>query len=125
MGGGKIYYSNGMSEARGVAILFRKNLGVQIHNTVYDEQGQFILVHATISNKKWVLVNLYAPNVDNPTFFQEAMQKVERFNPDHLIMGGDLNLGLDTVDRVGLGFNNDKSAKWLVQYFEEKQIIDT
>ena len=40
-------------------------------------------------------MNIYAPNKDEPVFFQIVMEKIMRFTPDYYVISGDLNLALD------------------------------
>ena len=48
-----------------------------------------------IDNKILTLVNIYAPNNDNPTFFQNLLDHLLSFECEEIIMGGDFNLGMD------------------------------
>ena len=45
-----------------------------------------------IGNKVLTLVNIYAPNNDNPTFFQNVLDHLLSFECEKIIMGGDFNL---------------------------------
>ena len=47
-----------------------------------------------IDNKIVTLVNIYAPNNDNPTFFQNLLDQILSFECE-VIMGGDFNLVMD------------------------------
>ena len=40
----------------------------------------------------FTLVNLYAPNKDDPYFFQNAKNRILEFYCDNIILGGDFNL---------------------------------
>ena len=41
-------------------------------------------------------MNIYAPNSDNPTFFENVFEQVDSFdNKDYYIICGDFNLVLD------------------------------
>ena len=41
------------------------------------------------------LANIYAPNEDNPAFFQDLFYRLSDFNCDDIIIGGDFNLVFD------------------------------
>ena len=59
------------SNARGVAILFGKDIELSIHKQVIDEGGNFIILHITIFKQRLTLVNLYGPNeIDSMFFFK-------------------------------------------------------
>ena len=111
--GNKIWFSNGATNARGVAIVFKKDFHCNVHNVILDENGRYIILYVTWNNKKWLLVNVYAPNDDSPIFFENLFLDVDKFAPDHVILGGDPNMGLDIqMDRSGNLCNNDRAAKW-------------
>lgn len=40
----------------------------------------------------FTLVNLYAPNKDDPFFFQNVENQLLEFDCDNIVLGGDLNL---------------------------------
>ena len=123
--GSKIYFSNGSQNARGVAVLLNRNLNVQIHMVDRDDQGRYIVLYVTLNKSKWLLINVYAPNEDEPDFFVKLFQIVNRYSPDQTLISGDLNLGLEPIiNRSGKGCNNDKLADWLKNYFELKQLVD-
>ena len=48
-----------------------------------------------IGNKVLTLVNIYAPNNDNPTFFQYVLGHLLSFECEKIIMGRDFNLVMD------------------------------
>ena len=48
-----------------------------------------------IDSKILTLVNIYAPNNDNPTFFQNLLDRILSFECEEVIMGGDFNLVMD------------------------------
>ena len=58
--------------ARGVAILFGKDIELSIHIQVIDEGGNFIILNITIFKQRLTLVNLYGPNEDDPMFFSKS-----------------------------------------------------
>ena len=50
-------------------ILFKNNITFQILRTYCDSEGRFIICDMTTNGKQLTLVNLYAPNDDDPNFF--------------------------------------------------------
>ena len=48
-----------------------------------------------IDNKILTLVNIYAPNNDYPTFFQNLLDRILSFECEEVIIGGDFNLVMD------------------------------
>ena len=57
-----------------------------------------------MDNKILTLVNIYAPNNDNPTFFQNLLDHLLSFECEEIIMGGDFNLVTD-IQRDKQGVN--------------------
>ena len=57
-----------------------------------------------IDNKVLTLVNIYAPNNDNPTFSQNVLDHLLSFECEKIIMGDDFNLVMD-VQRDKKGWN--------------------
>ncbi len=60
--GGKILFSNGTNHSRGVAILIRPGLDIEIIDTHKDEIGRVLLLKVKIQNTLFNLLNVYAPN---------------------------------------------------------------
>ena len=65
--GGKIVSSHGSSHSRGVMILFKPRLDVNIEKSTLDDHGRYIVAEIVIDNTKVVLVNVYVPNDKKPT----------------------------------------------------------
>ena len=124
--GTKIWFSHGETNARGVAILFSKSIKVKVHNVIQDERGRFLLLYLTINDgHKFLLANVYAPNKDDPEFIEDIFKEIYRFTPDFIILGGDLNLALDTrLDRMGMTTNNDKAANKINKHSETLNLLD-
>ena len=57
-----------------------------------------------MDNKILTLVNIYAPNNDNPTFVQNLLDHLLSFECEEIIMGGDFNLVTD-IQRDKQGVN--------------------
>ena len=51
-----------------------------------------------IDNKVLTLVNIYAPNKDNPAFSPNLLDHLLSFECEEIIMGGDFNLVLDSSE---------------------------
>ena len=84
------------SSAKGeVAILFNNNFCFQILRTYSDVNGRFIICDVKSGGKYITLATLYAPNDDEPCFFQDFFDHLRDFQCEDLIIGGDFNLVLD------------------------------
>lgn len=73
---GKVYHSNFSSKKRGAAILLRKGVPFLQKKTITDKEGRYIIVIGEINNISLTLVNVYAPNLDNPIFFQKVFSLI-------------------------------------------------
>ena len=60
-----------------------------------DQEGRYIIIDMKVDNKILTLVNIHAPNNDNPTFFQNLLDQILSFECEEVIMGGDFNLVID------------------------------
>uniref|UniRef100_A0A3B1J7U7 Reverse transcriptase domain-containing protein n=1 Tax=Astyanax mexicanus TaxID=7994 RepID=A0A3B1J7U7_ASTMX len=84
------------SKARGVAILFRKNVPFQLKDMKVDPQGRYIIISGNINSIPLTLVNVYGPNYDNPDFFRNLFNIIPFTSSDNIIIGGDFNCCLDS-----------------------------
>ena len=89
------FFSSFSSASAGVCILFNNNFQFEIIRKFFDQEGRFIIIDMKIDNKILTLVNIYAPNNDNPTFFQNLIDRILSFECEEVIMGGDFNLVMD------------------------------
>ena len=62
-------FSCGTGKKAGVIILFNNNFAFHISRTYCGPGGRFIVCDITTNGEQLTLINVYAPNDDNPTFF--------------------------------------------------------
>lgn len=99
---GEIYHSAFSSKTRGTAILIRKGVPFLQKNIITDK-GRYVIVIGEIQNVSLTLVNMYAPNTDNPVFFQKVFESIPHLSQTYLIIGGDFNTVLDPcLDRSSI-----------------------
>lgn len=123
--GGKIYGSHGESDAKGVLILFQKNLPFEVKHIYKDVLGRAIIVEIQIQSACFLLVNIYAPNADEPDFYINIAKEIESFDNRNIVWGGDFNLVLDVLlDRYNSKINNKKSLSVLDAYMQEADLHD-
>lgn len=77
------------STKAGVIILFNNNFTFQISRTYCDPEGWFIICDVMGNEKQLTLVNLYAPNDDDPTF--STSEHLTDIKCNDIIIGGDYN----------------------------------
>jgi len=95
------WFSSHTSNSRGVAILIRNSVVPTFHSLYSDPNGRFLILSVTINGLSLLLVNLYAPNSDDPDFFLDVFAKVDQFTFSSLIIGGDFNAVLGPLDYQG------------------------
>ena len=103
-------FSSFSRASAGVCVLFNNNFNFQILKSFSDPEGRFVMVDIKLESKILTLVNIYAPNEDKSTFFQNVLNQLLCFDCSEIILGGDLNLVLDVQkDKKGgrpLAHNN-------------------
>lgn len=83
------------SRKRGVAILFRRNACFELQKEVKDPQGRYIGVVGTLKGSDMTIMNIYAPNEDDPSFFTDIAGVLAKESKGMIILGGDFNCVLD------------------------------
>ena len=125
--GGKTFWSNFTTQARGVAIMIKKNSEVDViqafQSSKYD--GRIIGIEFKLAEEEFTLINVYAPNEDDPEFWLEVFKLFEE-HPGKRIMVGDYNLALNCeIDRSDKNSkNNERAAEVVRRYFEESYMTD-
>lgn len=109
---------------RGVAILFHKALCF-VPEKVHEDK-ELILVVGTIGNNYFTILNLYAPNEDNPTFFKEAASIIAGNAKGEIIAGGDFNCVINRkLDKsLAVGGPQSQKSKALCSIIEELGLED-
>ena len=81
-------FSSFSSASGGVCVLFNNNFNLKSFS---DPEGRFVIVDVKLESKTLTLVNIYAPNGDKPTFFQNVLNQLLCFDCSEIILGGDFN----------------------------------
>lgn len=125
--GYKVYMSYGKSNARGVAILLNNNFEFKILSEKSDETGNYIVLEILIENKyTFTLINIYAPNKDEPSFFNNLKGIIEELQNDFVILTGDFNMVQDpNLDYFQYkNVNNPKARQEVLKIKEQFKLID-
>lgn len=130
--GGDIIFSNGRSNARGVAILFKKGLNPDVMTTVRDKEGRMLIVQVSLGADIVTLINIYAPTQSEPRQQDQFIGSLEESLADLeitiLLMGGDFNTQLDEISS-GTSHSNRHSqsqiyANRIISILEEYALTD-
>ena len=107
-GGGKIIFSHGEFNARGVPIIIPKN--IEDRFTPIDKydgnEGWILLIKCIIENINFTKINVYCPTKDNlkgqNQFLQNLKDIIDVHSEENIFLGGDYNTYLDpNMDKKG------------------------
>ena len=123
--GGQSYWSHGTSQGRGVVILLRKGVDITPKQYLADTEGRYVVLVYEHRSQMFTLVNLYAPNADQPAFFFDMFAQIQDLEMKRILIG-DFNLALvPEVDRnSNMSKNNDKAAEVIKEFMEEALMCD-
>ena len=114
--GQKMYFANGRMNAKGVAVVLSKKCSKEVTEVVRDIEGRFLLLKLRHNDHTYCIANIYAPNEDNPLFFENIMEETKKLDCIFTIIGGDFNVVRDA--------KKDRSVN-LVYHPRAKNVIDT
>lgn len=122
---GMVYSAPFTSQARGVMVLVHDSIPLQINKIIKDKGGRYIIIQGTILKEKITLINVYAPNNDEPEFFQNLFFTVASL-PGLYIMAGDFNCTLNpSLDKSsGVDQSHTKSRGVIKQFMKEMNLVD-
>ena len=119
-------FNHGKNDSRGVCVLIKANVQHTIHSTVMDQEGRFIILDIEVHDVRMTLANLYAPNQDDPHFFQHLINEIECIPNDNRIIGEDFNLVLNIEkDECGRKTETHKRSNEMIKaWMEETELVD-
>lgn len=122
---GQVHSAFFSSHARGVIILIHKSIPFQLKNKYIDPSGRYIILNGTIVSTQVSLICVYAPNGDDPSFYQNLFLSISSY-PGQYIIGGDFNCVLDpTQDRsTGIDTSHQQTRKIIKKFMSDLNLID-
>ncbi len=120
---GDIYYNNGAKNARGVAILIKKDSVENIREVYKDQRGRILVVEFRYREIDFRLINIYVPNIELDR--REILEELKGLVDGKCIIVGDFNIKCSRLD-VGKGvqFRWEKSRGMLIEIMREKGLMD-
>ncbi len=94
---GQVFHTQFNAKARGTAILIHKDIPFQAKEVITDTNGRFVIVSGQLLASLVIMVNIYAPNYDDASFFDKLFSTIPSDNNYNLIIGGDFNCVLNTI----------------------------
>ena len=123
--GGEAFFSHGESNARGVCTLIRKGLNVKVVKQENVIQGRVLNVTIMLNEQKILMSNVYAPNELDVAFFEQTFAAVQKDDCDHIVIGGDINVALQEVDRYPKEkFVPSSVSSFILDFMEEFSWVD-
>ena len=122
-------HSTATNARAGVSILFKKGLPFELTSSNDgDNEGRTLWAEIKISSKKVLVIGVYAPaDKDDPLFFENLFSLLGKSNYDHVIIGGDFNVGLDEkLDYKGYTSTSTRprSRETLKKLMKQHDVID-
>ena len=100
------------TNSRGVAILFSKNFEYVIGNIEKDDLGNLIAVDIKLGSLNIKIMNIYGPNKDSPSFFNNISNIIASNEEAYVLLCGDLNIALDPLkDTYNYSHINNPNAR--------------
>ena len=120
------FFSSLRSNARGVSIFFTDTFEFKLHDTYSDDTGNVICLDITVENVRLTLINIYAPNEDNPMFFDNIKNLIHKYQNSSIILCGDFNLVLNPVKDLFnyKHINNPRARSKVTNLIEEEFLCD-
>ena len=125
-GASSLFFSHGTSNSRGTCILFRKLDHFQIKKQFHDTRGRFIILDIVAFESVLTLINIYAPNSDDPLFFENILIQLEQFDCQSIIWGGDFNcvLNVNSDKKGGRPVTHSRAVQAIHNIMEELSLVD-
>ena len=112
-------YSNTVGDlaARGVSILIKRSLNIDILDTEKDNDGNFLLLKIKYDNIIYILACIYGPSTPALEFYDDVYDKCFSLGTDLVLMGGDFNVTLnyDKDARGYLAQRNLENTRRIIQ----------
>ena len=123
---------NSSISRRGVGILYKKDLDIEILDTYKDDEENILAISCKISGSLFTLVSIYGPNTDdNRLFFDNLDRCLGQWQGSPVILGGDWNT---TVSNLPANINPDVfrmnsipslvRSNWLADTMERFNLLD-
>ena len=128
--GGKGFFVHGTKHSRGVAVFFRKNLGIDVIDKILDSKGRFIILKIKSNEIHFNLINIYAPNKEKDQILflndlKSIMEANNIHNTDNNIIAGDWNISMGALDKSGGAvYSKTKACKAIEDLSKQYDLVD-
>lgn len=106
--------------------MFKLGLDFEVHNSIIDIDGRYIILDLSLSSQRITFVCLYGFNTDEPSFFNDIYKKMASFSNTSFLLCGDWNVVQDTnIDTYNIIHNrNPNSRKKIEEIVESLELLD-
>ena len=125
--GGPAYFSSFSSQARGIAVLIKKDSPIKVLDSFSDIAGNISAILIQIEENIILIQGVYGPNTDTPSFYSdEVFKNILNWNPSYTLYAGDWNIVLnpDLDNRGYQHINNPRARQELLYKINELDLID-
>ena len=123
---GKCYHSYKTSNSRGTTIILRPSLSFDIISEHSSNDGNLVMVVIKVNNNILTLMNVYGPNDDTPSFYNNMDSLLQQVPQENVIIGGDFNFVIDRSKDSNYEHDNNICAKNVFRDIAKKySLIDT
>ena len=123
---GEIVLNGYKTNARGTAVMFSSNFEYRITKINKLNNGDILEIDFVTNDLNIKLIVIYAPNKDNPIFFETISDLIKISEQDYNIICGDFNIALnqelDTYNYKNI--NNPKAQKVLRSILTDHEMVD-
>ena len=119
------FFSGIAGNKAGVAILFNNDFAFKVLRQICDKEGNYIIIDLEVGELILTICNIYAPNKDDPFFFQNIREQMTMLRCEDIILGGDFNLVMDVKkDKKGGKSTTHRNALKVIQNIREPNSIN-
>lgn len=94
-----LYSNSNRNNGRGVCILLKKSLDIEIVNSIWSNDNNFIILDTLYKGKPLAFASIYGPTQQSdPDFFVNFYSYVTNLQHGNIIIGGDFNTVLCTKE---------------------------
>ena len=102
------------------------SFSVNKYSVFKDPEGRYIILDIVVNGLHLILVNVYAPNKDDPDFFLDLFSALDNMDSSCLLVAGDFNIALGPLDYQGslTCHSNINSRNVVEALMDEFNLID-
>ena len=120
------YFSSFNSRSRGVCCLIQSNFEHTVRKIKGDIGGNFLILDLLIKDLDITLINIYGPNSDSPSFYDNISEIVKEFDNTFKIFCGDWNLIQNPLRDMKNYFriNNPQAREKVLNMIDSDNLVD-